>query len=313
MPHRTPRILIIAAAISCACRGASSLAPPLTASRSPSDRRAAIREISSSFSAAFVAGGLSRPALAATSYVPPSAPLDALLPATRVRATIDRAVDLASKLASKEDDDDAAAKKEALLAELGKLLLEPQDYARGLPPIDVPQRPAKSYLDAYASYRNRVSILERPGAMLVQNGEIDAWKRLKRQERAREDADPIRAALNYYTSNLNFDPDKFAFTAKGEDRSRMIRADEVPDVKTVIASDMGLRYLLRNDVLTAMDDARSELEYLKKRSDGGGGAAIDGRDLLDLLVAARGALGKWFDLIDEGDVVAAADVVRREG
>ena len=116
---------------------------------------------------------------------------------------IDRAVDIASKLVDTSGDN-VEISQGMLLHDLEKLLLTPQNFNRGTKPIEVPQQPAKSYLDAYADYRKSISILEKPGAMLVQNGEIDAWKRLKRQERLKEDADEIRAALNYYTSNINF-------------------------------------------------------------------------------------------------------------
>ena len=148
--------------------------------------------------------------------------------------------------------------------------------------------------------------------MLVQNGEIDTWKRLKRQEKAREDTDEIRAALNYYTSNLNFNSDKFVLTASKEERSKMIRDDKIPDVKSVIASDMGLRYLLRNDLLTAVDDSRAEVRYQLKQQDSSGVSSIDGSDLLELLLTAQGALNKWFDLINEKDKLAALDIVKRE-
>ena len=181
--------------------------------------------------------------------------------------------------------------------------------------MEVPQQPAKSYLDAYADYRRSVSILEKPGALLVQKGEIDAWKRLKRQERRKEDADEIRAALNYYTSNINFNSDKFILTASKDERSKMIREDRIPDVKTVIASDMGLRYLLRNDVLTACDDARAELKYLLANASSDANASdniVDGRELLDLLLVAQSACSKWFDLIDEKNVQEALLIVSKE-
>jgi hypothetical protein len=91
----------------------------------------------------------------------------------------------------------------------------------------------------------------------------------------------------------------------------MIREDRIPDVKTVIASDMGLRYLLRNDILTACDDARAELKYQMKQTDVG--AAVDGRELLDLLLMAQSACSKWFDLIDETSVQEALAIVSKEG
>ena len=77
----------------------------------------------------------------------------------------------------------------------------------------------------------------------------------------------------------------------------------------MIASDMGLRYLLRNDILTACDDARAELKYQLKQDL----RNVDGSELLDLLLTAQGACNKWFDLIGEKDRIAAIDIVKREG
>lgn len=240
------------------------------------------------------------PALA----VAPFAPIDALLPATRVKVMLDRGVDIASNLVAAESMD----RKQDMLRDLESLLLVQQHFNRNTVPIEVPQQPAKSYLNAYAEYRNRVSILEKPGAMLIQNGEINMWKELKQQEKAREGGDEIRAALNYYTSNLNFNSDKFVLTGTKEEKSKMIRDDKIPDVKSVITSDMGLRYLLRNDILTACDDARAELKYQMKQN-----STVDGQDLLDVLLVAQNACNQWFDLIDDKDTLAALDIVKLEG
>ena len=226
-----------------------------TSTKKTLDRRSVLDNIVKSTASILTAYTIEKqPAIA----VAPFAPIDTLLPAARVKITMDRAVDIASKLVADKGLDNNSNKE--LLHDLEILLLAPQDYMKGTTPIDVPQQPAQSYLKSYEESRNQVSILEKPGAMLVQNGEIDTWKRLKRQEKAREDTDEIRAALNYYTSNLNFNSDKFVLTASKEERSRMIRDDKIPDVKSVIASDMGLRYLLRNDLLTSVDDARAELD-----------------------------------------------------
>mmetsp|Transcript_21833 Transcript_21833/g.47540 ORF Transcript_21833/g.47540 Transcript_21833/m.47540 type:complete len:315 (-) Transcript_21833:208-1152(-) len=280
------------------------------------DRRSAIRELlttttSSTAAALIICTTNKQPALA----VAPFAPIDALLPATRVKITIDRAVDIASNLVTEENTNEST--RIEMLHNLERLLSTPQNYNRDTTPLSIPQKPAQSYLDAYAQYRNRVTILEKPGAMLVQNGEINAWRDLKKDEKAREEKDEIRAALNYYTSNLNFDPDRFSLTGTKEEKSKLIRADSVPDVRSVIASDMGLRYLLRNDVLTACDDARAELKYLLKLQEGVGSKetdeeALDGKELLELLLGAQKALGQWFDLIEEKDVLAAMDIVKRE-
>lgn len=107
--------------------------------------------------------------------------------------------------------------------------------------------------------------------------------------------------------------DKLILTASKDERSKMIREDRIPDVKTVIASDMGLRYLLRNDILTACDDARAELKYqLTKEADANAADTVDGQELLDLLLVAQRACSKWFDLIDEKNVQEALLIVSKE-
>ena len=240
----------------------------------------------------------------------PFAPVDTLVPATRVRKMIDDAVDIATRLIKDGSD----KKQRLLLVQLEGLLLPSQNFTRGYQSMDVPQRPAQSYLDSYAKERSDLPMLAKPGAALVQNGEIDTWKRLKRQEKVREDADEVRAALNFYTSNLNFNPDRYTLTGTKAERSQLIRADRLPDVKNVIASDMGLRYLLRNEVLTALDDARAELRYQMQRqtkqegNDGEGG--VDGTELLEILLRAQASCNKLFDLIGEEDVAAARDIVK---
>lgn len=120
----------------------------------------------------------------ATTTTKPYATLDALLPAARVKLIIDKSVIVASELTN--DDTNDSNKKKQLVQELQALLLKPQNYTRSSTLAAVPQQPAKQYLDTYKQNLNRSSILEKPGGMLVQSGEIDTWKRLKRQERARE-------------------------------------------------------------------------------------------------------------------------------
>merc|ERR1719253_46583 len=263
------------------------------------NRRLLIKDAAAAAAALpLVVCGNKQPVLA----VAPFAPVDTLLPAARVKVCIDDAVNIASSLVAEENME---IRKE-LLQKLDKLLLQPQQFTRGTTPIDVPQQPAKSYLNAYAEYRKQVSILEKPGAALVQNGEIDAWRRLKREERAQEDADEIRAALNYYTSNLNFSADKFVLTGTSEEKSRMIRGDQVPDVKLTIASDMGLRYLRRNEILTACADARAELRYQMRQD------MMEGQDLMELLLGAQRGCSQWFDLIDSKDAATAIDIARKE-
>ena len=184
--------ILLLTSLFCCTQDVIAFAPPPS-----SNRRNVLQQIISASTAALIIPANKEPALA----VAPFAPVDALLPATRVKLMIDRSVDIASKLVDAGDNIEI---KQAMLRDLENLLLTTQNFNIGTTPIEVPQQPAKSYLYAYADYRKSVSILEKPGAMLVQNGEINAWKRLKKQEKLREDADEIRAALNYYTSNINF-------------------------------------------------------------------------------------------------------------
>lgn len=222
----------------------------------------------------------------------PYAPTEFLMPAVRVQHVIERAYDLATSLQVPSSPDPQAA-----LTELEFLLLTPQNYTSSvLNTIAI--QPAPQYIESYKRKRQELSLLEQPGAAMVQNGEIDTWKRLKRQERARENTDEIRAALNVYTANLNFNADSYIFNESKALKSKLIREDKLPDVKTVIASDMGMRYLYRNQVLTAMDEARAELRYQLTLSSN----AMDVADLVELLEKARNALDTWLSLIDPPDL-----------
>eukprot|EP00978_Attheya_sp_CCMP212_P010824 scaffold26301_cov52-Attheya_sp.AAC.9 len=246
----------------------------------------------------------------------PYASLDALLPAARVKKLIDTAVQLASDLVVSEDkslsEDNKERKKDLAVAELERLLLQPQNFTRSSSSennvLAVPKQPAKQYLEAYKQTRENMNWLEQPGAWLVQNGEIDTWKRLKRQERARESTDEIRAALNVYTSSLAFNANEYALTASPKaERSRLIREDRIPDVKTVIASDMGMRYLYRNQILSSMDDCRAELRYQLQQTNN-----FDGEELLHLLKEAQTASDNFFHLIDDRDVRDAFETISTE-
>ena len=92
--------------------------------------------------------------------------------------------------------------------------------------------------------------------------------------------------------------------------SMLVREDRLPDVKQVITSDMGMRYLYRNQVLTAMDDVKAEFEYqqsallvkTRSSSDDDNRVVVDWVELLDLLDVAGKAMDRWFSLIDSDDV-----------
>ena len=89
----------------------------------------------------------------------------------------------------------------------------------------------------------------------------------------------------------------------------MVREDRLPDIKQVIASDMGMRYLYRNQLLTSMSEVKAELEYQLK---GGEQACIDVSELLPLLLDAQSACDTWFGLIEPEQVQAAMRAVKQE-
>lgn len=192
--------------------------------------------------------------------------------------------------------------------ELKDLWLTPQNLISAA--NEVPRQPAQAYLNSYKSKVDRLPALAKPGALLVQNGEIRTWKLLKQQERAREDQDEFRAALNTYTHQLSFSADSYRWNGSAAERSQLIRQEQLPDVKTVIASDMGLRYLYRNEILNAIQDVRAELQYQRNASQSSkDDDDFDASDLLDLLQQAQSACNKWFGLIDEQDVQEAIAAV----
>lgn len=92
----------------------------------------------------------------------------------------------------------------------------------------------------------------------------------------------------------------------------MVRQDRLPDVKQVITSDMGMRYLYRNQILTDMDDVRAELQYQLKINTFPD-AAIDATELLNLLKEAQRACDRWLSLIDPNDVLEAIKTVELDG
>jgi hypothetical protein len=111
----------------------------------------------------------------------------------------------------------------------------------------------------------------------------------------------MRAAFNYYTSQLQFGQ-AYALTVDRAERSRFIRKyEELPDVTADVTSDLDLPDLYRNRVLTAMDDAKDELMYQMKMKT----EELDLEELISLLREAQVACEKWFAFISQDDVEAA--------
>jgi hypothetical protein len=256
--------------------------------------------------------------------LPYATSIQALIPAIRVRKMTDQSVTLTEQWLAMTGDD-APQKRSEIVQQLQELLLQKQNFTNniritpsqqndavvGTGPVrssTKPALPALSYLDLYNQKRKDLNLWEKPGAFFVQGGEIGTWKLLKRNEYSKEGLDEIRAALNLYTSNLKYTSTQYTLRVSKEERSQMIREDRLPDLLTqVIPSDMDLRDLYRNALLTAVQEARAELRYQVNDSNA---ATIDLTDLLHLLRQAQEALNQWFAFIDLNEIANAerADV-----
>lgn len=223
----------------------------------------------------------------------PTAPLDALLPATRVKRSIERSIKLTDE--AKEGSTEA-------LEELKRIILEPQNYTKSLKLQGVPDKPADLYLESYKSMKGDLPFQQ----FLIRNGDVNTWKNLKRKEKEMESTNEIRAAFNAYTDALLFSGDTYLLNVDKTTRSKMVREENLPPVKEVINSDMGMRYLYRNDLLSAMDEVKAELEYQLSYKEGN---RLDFDELLRLLQSAKKACDSWFDLIDSSDVKQANQIL----
>jgi len=137
-------------------------------------------------------------------------------------------------------------------------------------------------------------------------GERIEWNNLSRKEKVMEGSSEIRMALNIYTTNLNFNSDKYVYSGTKEEKSRLIREEKLPTARDVIRSDLDSRDLWRNSVQTAMDDARAEYIYQKKV----GFEDVD--ELVGLLKDAQSSIDKWFSFVPDDDIKEALDAVRKE-
>ena len=252
-----------------------------------------------------------------TSDRKPFAPLENLLPAARVKVLIDQAVDTTNSLVQFKENDDSP-KKDPLIAQLKSLLLEPQEFFKTREEVAT----SKTYLEQKTwgdwkkarqeEARNMFQIRVDPATELNEKfeqwGERRQFKRLRRQQLALEQSNKMRAAFNAYTNNLVYG-ENYVLNASQEEKKRLIRQyDQLPDVTSVIRSDLDLRDLYRNQVLTEMDDAKAELEYQLSNKE----PLMDFTELLAVLREAQSSCSEWFKFVPENDLKEALEVVRRE-
>ena len=167
--------------------------------------------------------------------------------------------------------------------------------------------------DQYQSNRQSLNMANKVAAMLNQADVERQWGMLQYAEQKRANDNEMRAAFNFYTSQLSFG-DTYVLTANKDERKTMIRNDELPSLAAVITSDLDLRDLYRNQFLTAIEDLQAEVAYqvklggsANKQSDGND--EMDITDILEFMNTAHTAMENWFDMIEVGEVDAAKKVL----
>jgi hypothetical protein len=249
----------------------------------------------------------------------PSAPIEYLLPATRVGVYIYACLSLAEAISAKEKEEGVQAK----LDELEDLLVNPPCFVkpsdptptRGdpykLPPVVGELAMQQQKQKERQQYSIDVGVIPQFFEIGQLIGERRAWDRLTRAEKTREDQSEVRRAFNIYTTNINFNTRQYTFAGSKEEKSRLIRNDKLPTVGDVIRSDLDARDLYRNEVQTALDDAKAEFLY-QKRACQGVVTKFDAQDLVVLIQTAKKAVDSWFGFIPDEDVRTALEMVKKE-
>ena len=257
----------------------------------------------------------------------PSAPLEYLLPAARVGVYIYQTLAVAEDLAQSTSNSEA---KDGRTVQTKKLIDLLDDLFRNPPSFVKASDPAVNRGDPYKlppvvgelvmqQKKQKERLLNAMDVGLIPQffevgeliGERRAWNRLSKSERLREEASEVRRAFNIYTTNLNFNTKRYTFSGSKEEKSRLIREDKLPTAGDVIRSDLDARDLYRNAIQTALEDAKAEFLY-QKRKVGDDALQFDSMELVLLLRDAKRAVDSWFSFIPDEDVKEALEAVKNE-
>jgi hypothetical protein len=244
------------------------------------------------------------------------APIECLLPATRVKLYIDEMVSLCTALlVSTSTDNDLNA---SALDGLEKLLFDPpvfiktteesitQTYRKNKTQIawnnarrsEREQRGAELGIDYTKPY-------DKFNTAIQEWGERRQFQTLRKRQLQRDSEIPMRAALNAYTNNLVFG-DGYQLNVQGAERKSLVRQNALPNVNAVVVSDLDLRDLIRNQILQNMEDADFELKYQMQQPN------LEAQEVLNYLTEAQKSCDEWFRFIPEEDVKNAMTIVSSE-
>eukprot|EP00985_Skeletonema_marinoi_P007689 scaffold3427_cov74-Skeletonema_marinoi.AAC.1 len=194
----------------------------------------------------------------------PYAPLDALLPATRLKLWVGEIYMLSKDLSNQND----RQQQIIILQQMNNQLSNPPKLFQGetmtkrtnTPTAQLTTSISSANKDQYQMNRNGLNVGDKVIAMWNQADVERQWGMLQYAESKREEGNEMRAAFNFYARQLSF-ADEYVLTAPKDKRKEMIRNDALPSVTAVIASDLDRRDLYRNEFLTAIDDAVAEVAY----------------------------------------------------
>ncbi len=241
----------------------------------------------------------------------PFAPLEALLPATRLKLWVDEiyviSKDLSIKTASAQQRITIQQMNDKL-SNLPKLFQgETMAKRTNNPTAQLTTAISSVNKDQYQMNRKSLNLGDKFTAMLNQADVERQWGMLQYAESKREEDNEMRAAFNFYSRQLTFS-DEYMLTASKEKKKEMIRNDELPSVAAVITSDLDRRDLYRNQFLTAIDDLTAEVAYQVKQQTS---EEIDVADTVSLMNEAHDAIENWFSLIASQDVEEAIAAVKK--
>ena len=259
----------------------------------------------------------------------PFAPLEALLPATRLKLWVDQVYLLSKELSAQTNDRQQQLQtlqqlNNQLLSNPPKLFLGETTSTTILPnkqrtntataQLTTPISSANK--SQYQQNRNELPTIPNKIMAMFNQADVERqWGMIQYAELKREQENEMRAALNYYVRQLSYKGNEYVLTASREQRKEMIRNDALPSVTAVVASDLDRRDLYRNEFLTVMDDVVAEVAYqirLMEKEEGKKEEVVDVMDVVSLVTVAHEAIENWFSLIPGSDVEEAVAVVMAE-
>ena len=117
----------------------------------------------------------------------------------------------------------------------------------------------------------------------------------------------LRKAFNTFTASLQFS-DTFSVNLpeKSQERKQYIQQNtNLLNSRTAIVSDLDLRDLHRNQILTLVEDLRAEIQYQQGAKEE---ELMELGEIRDILNKVQLELDIWFGFIDENDVKEAFEV-----